>query len=68
MELESIILSEVSHAQKSKNLMFYLISTSYVDFRSRANAVMLLNLGHMQEESTYQRNGDKQETQNLKVF
>jgi hypothetical protein len=32
MELENIILSEVSQAQKTKNR-----SSSYVDFRSRAN-------------------------------
>jgi hypothetical protein len=43
MELENIILSEVSQAQKTKNHMF----SSYVDFISRANAAMLLKLGHM---------------------
>jgi hypothetical protein len=42
MELENIILSEVSQAQKTKNHMFSLIC----DFRSRANTVMLLDLGH----------------------
>jgi hypothetical protein len=33
MELENIILSEVSQAQKTKNLM----SPSYVDYRPKAN-------------------------------
>jgi hypothetical protein len=42
MELENIILSEVSQAQKTKNLC----SPSYADFRSRANEAMLLDLGH----------------------
>jgi hypothetical protein len=43
MELENIILSEVSQAQKTKNRMFSL----YADFRSRANTAMWLDLGHM---------------------
>jgi hypothetical protein len=42
MELDNIILSEVSQAQKNKNCMFSLRS----DFRSRAMAVMFLDLGH----------------------
>jgi hypothetical protein len=41
MKLENIILSEVSQAQKTKNHMF-----SYVDFRPKTNAVILLDLGH----------------------
>jgi hypothetical protein len=41
MELE-IILSEVIQAQKTKNHVLSL----YVDFRSRANAVLFLDLGH----------------------
>jgi hypothetical protein len=44
MELENIILSKVSQAQKTKNRMF---SQSYADFRSRANAAMWLDLDHM---------------------
>jgi hypothetical protein len=36
MELENIILSEVSQAQRPK----IICSPSYVDFRSRANAAM----------------------------
>jgi hypothetical protein len=43
MELENIILSEVSQAQKTKNHMFSII----LDFRSRTSAAMLLDLGHM---------------------
>jgi hypothetical protein len=42
-ELENIILSDVSQAQKTKNIC----SPSYADFRSRANAAMWLNLDHM---------------------
>jgi hypothetical protein len=43
MELENIILSEVSQAQKTKNHMLSLIHR----LRCRANTAMLLNLGHM---------------------
>jgi hypothetical protein len=43
MELENIILSQVSQDQKTKNRS----SSSYADFRSRANAAMLLDLRHM---------------------
>jgi hypothetical protein len=46
MELENIILSEVSQAQKTKNLM----SPSYVDYRPKANAVILLDMGHTPRE------------------
>jgi hypothetical protein len=43
MELENIILSEVSQAQKTKNAC----SPSYAEFRSRAKAVILLDVCHM---------------------
>jgi hypothetical protein len=43
-ELENIILSEVSQAQKTKNQPY--VPSSYADFRSMANAAMLLDLGH----------------------
>jgi hypothetical protein len=43
MELENIILSEVSQTQKTKNR----ISPSYAVFSSRANTAMLLDLSHM---------------------
>jgi hypothetical protein len=42
MELENIILREVSQAQKAKNHMF----SSYVDYRPKTNAVILLEMGH----------------------
>jgi hypothetical protein len=44
MELENIILSKFSQPQKTKN---HICSPSYADFRSRANAVVLLDLGHI---------------------
>jgi hypothetical protein len=43
MELENIILSEVSQFQKTKNHMF----PSYADFRSRANAARGLDFGNI---------------------
>jgi hypothetical protein len=43
MELENIILSEVSLAQKTKNR----ISPSYADIRSRANTTRGLDFDHM---------------------
>jgi hypothetical protein len=42
MELENIVLSEVSQAQKAK----IVFSPSYVDFRPKTNAVILLDMGH----------------------
>jgi hypothetical protein len=42
MELENIILSEVSQAQKAKNLCL----PSYADFRPKTNKVRLLDMGH----------------------
>jgi hypothetical protein len=42
MELENIILSEITQAQSPK----IICSPSYVDFRSRANAAMWLDLDH----------------------
>jgi hypothetical protein len=44
MELQNIILSEVSQAQKAKNCMS---SPSYADYSPKANAVILLDMGHM---------------------
>jgi hypothetical protein len=43
VELENIILSKVSQAQRPK----IVCSPSYADFRSRANTAMWLDLGHM---------------------
>jgi hypothetical protein len=42
MEQENVILSKVSQARKAKNCMF----SSYVNFRPKANAVILLDMGH----------------------
>jgi hypothetical protein len=42
MELENIILSEVSQAQKAKITR----SPSYADYKSKTNAVILLDMGH----------------------
>jgi hypothetical protein len=44
MELDYIILSEISQAQRPK----IICSPSYVVFRSRANAVMWLDTGKME--------------------
>jgi hypothetical protein len=46
MELENIIFSEVSQAQKP----------SYVDFRPKTIAAMLLDMGHTLRENMYRRN------------
>jgi hypothetical protein len=43
MDLENILLSEVSQAQKTK----IVCSPSYAHFRSRENAAVLLDLDHM---------------------
>jgi hypothetical protein len=43
LELENIILSDASQVRRPK----ITCSPSYVDFRSRANTAMLLDLGHM---------------------
>jgi hypothetical protein len=42
MELEKIILTEISQVTRPK----LVCSPSYVDFRSRAMAVILLDFGH----------------------
>jgi hypothetical protein len=43
MELENIILSEVSRLRRPK----IICSPSYVDFRPKTNAVILLDMGYM---------------------
>jgi hypothetical protein len=50
MELENIILSEVSQAQKAKSTC----SPLYVDFRTKTNAVILLDMGHTLREERVQ--------------
>jgi hypothetical protein len=42
LELENMILSEVSQAQKAK----ISCSPSYVDYRPKTNEVILLDMGH----------------------
>jgi hypothetical protein len=42
MELENIILNEVSQVQKAKNHVFPHMQT----FRPKTNAVILLDMGH----------------------
>jgi hypothetical protein len=42
VELENIILSEVSQAQKAK----IACSPSHADYRPKTNAVILLDMGH----------------------
>jgi hypothetical protein len=51
MELENIILSEVSLAKKTKNCMLSLIS----DIRSRANKTRGLNFDHKIKARTHKR-------------
>jgi hypothetical protein len=54
MELENIILSEVSQAQKAKNRMFSLI----LDYRPKTNSVILLDMGHtLRGEYTREKQG-----------
>jgi hypothetical protein len=55
MELENIMLSKVSHAQKAK----IMCSLSYADFRLKTNAVILLDMGHTLRENTYRRNRER---------
>jgi hypothetical protein len=43
MELENIILSKVSRLRRPK----IVCSSSYVDYRLKINAVILLDMGHM---------------------
>jgi hypothetical protein len=43
MELENIILSKVARLRKPK----IICSPSYAAFRSKTNAIILLDMGHM---------------------
>jgi hypothetical protein len=52
MELENIILSKVSQAQRPK----IACSPSYVDYRPKTNAVILLDMGHtLRREHTLEK-------------
>jgi hypothetical protein len=59
MQLKNIILSKVSQAQKAK----IICSPSYVDYRPKIIAVILLNTGYMLRGV-----GKGKETSNLKMF
>jgi hypothetical protein len=50
MKLENIILSEVSQAQKAK----IVCSPSYMNFRPKTNAVLLLDMSHTLREENVQ--------------
>jgi hypothetical protein len=58
MELENIILSNVSQAQKAK----MMCSPSYVDYRPKRNAVILLDMGHIYGENAQGRTKEKERT------
>jgi hypothetical protein len=52
MELENIILSKVSQAQKAKKIT---CSPSYADYRPKTNAEILLDMGHtLKEDCTWE--------------
>jgi hypothetical protein len=58
MELENIILSKVSQAQKAKNCMFSLVA----DYRPRIIAV-ILDMGHtLRKERIQEGKGRKPKT------
>jgi hypothetical protein len=48
IQLENIILSDISQAQKAKSCMFSLIC----DYRPKTNAVILWDMGHTQRGHT----------------
>jgi hypothetical protein len=56
MELENIILREVSKVQKAKIYMFCLI----LDYRPKINAVILLDMGHTLKEYTHKSNRERE--------
>jgi hypothetical protein len=51
MELENIILTEVSHGQKVKRHMF----TLYADYRPKTNAEILWDTGSHEGEASHKR-------------
>jgi hypothetical protein len=64
MELENIILSEVSQAQKAKNHIF----SRYEDYRPKTNAVILLEVSHTKARLCTGGTGKGKETKNLNVI
>jgi hypothetical protein len=61
--LENIILSEVSQAQKAKNSC----SSSYADYRPKTNTTVLLEMGHTKGSLHTGDIGQGKETKNLNV-
>jgi hypothetical protein len=61
MELENIILSEVSQAQKARNPH----SPSYADYRPTTNAVILWDTSHTKQRLCKGGIGQGKETKNL---
>jgi hypothetical protein len=61
MELENIILSEVSQAQKAKNHML----SSYTDYRPKTNAAISWDIGHTKGRTHTGGIGKGKENKNL---
>jgi hypothetical protein len=62
MELENIILSEVTQAQNAKNQC----SPSYEDYRAETNGVILLDMGYTLR-GKHGRNKEREGNENLNV-
>jgi hypothetical protein len=62
MELKNI-LSEVSQAQKQN----IICSPSYADYRSKTNAIILLNMCHTLRENMHRRNRERKGNLKLDV-
>jgi hypothetical protein len=56
MELGNIIISDVSQAQKAKNLC----PPSYADYRPKTNAVILLDMGQTPKGHMHGRNKERE--------
>jgi hypothetical protein len=63
MELENIILSEVSQAQKAKATC----SPSYADYQLKTNAAMLWNMGHTKGRPCTKGIGQRKEAKTSNV-
>jgi hypothetical protein len=61
MELENVILSEVSQAQKAKATC----SHSYADYRPKRNAVILLDMCHTLKGGVHRRDMEREGNQKL---
>jgi hypothetical protein len=58
MKLKNIILRKVSQFQKANSHVFF----SYVDYRTKTNAVILLDMGHTSRENMHGRNRLRKDT------